>query len=221
MRRERPEPLIYTAWLRQLVRALAADELGEAFAGYWDLRRTVRRALFVEAALTRDRHWCDEVATPRAETCAERVALALDRALDEIAADLGPEIDDWRWGDLHKATFTHRVLTKVWGVRELADLTIESDGGDNTVNRGKTRGGTSEQPFAHTDGGGFRAVYNLANLDDSRFMIATGESGNFLSRHYGNLLEPWRDGRYIRISGRRDDVADTGIGVLTLRPAAR
>ncbi len=67
-------------------------------------------------------------------------------------------------------------------------MRIESDGGDHTVNRGKTQGGKSEQPFAHTDGGAFRAVYDLADLGNSRFMIATGQSGNFLSRHYSDLL---------------------------------
>jgi penicillin amidase len=214
MRRERPEPLIYTAWLRHLVRALAEDELGDAFVGNW------RRELFVEAALTRNRHWCDDVTTTREETCEERLALALTRALDEIAAELGPEMDAWRWGELHRATFAHRVLTRVWGLAKLADLRIESDGGDHTVSRGKTQGGESEQPFAHTDGGAFRAVYDLADLGNSRFMIATGQSGNFLSRHYSDLLEPWRDGRYIKISGQRDEIAGTAIGILSLQPAS-
>jgi penicillin amidase len=87
------------------------------------------------------------------------------------------------------------------------------------VNRGKTQGGKSEQPFAHTDGGGFRAVYDLADLGNSRFMIATGQSGNFLSRHYSDLLEPWRDGRYIKISGHRDEIMGKAPVILSLQPA--
>ena len=215
MRRGRPEPLIYAAWLRQLVRALAEDELGEAFAAYAKLGYS-RRATFVEAALARNRHWCDDVATAATETCDSRLALALDRALDEIAAAQGPDMAAWRWGASHRATFVHRILTQVPILRWLADLSIESDGGEHTISRGKFRGG-GDQPYAHVDGSGFRAVYDLSDLDRSRFMIATGQSGNLLSTHYRDLLRPWRDGRYLRIAGDPEEIA----GRLSLRPAAR
>ncbi len=65
--------------------------------------------------------------------------MALDWALDEITTALGPDMVAWRWGALHRATFTHRVLTHVPVIASLADLSIESDGGDHTVNRGTTR----------------------------------------------------------------------------------
>jgi penicillin amidase len=50
-------------------------------------------------------------------------------------------------------------------------------------------------------GPGYRAVYDLADLDNSRFMIATGQSGNLLSPLYGNLTQRWRDGKYLKLVG--------------------
>jgi penicillin amidase len=32
-------------------------------------------------------------------------------------------------------------------------------------------------------------------------MIATGQSGNPLSRHYGSLARRWRDGDYLKLTG--------------------
>ena len=221
MRRERPEPLLYTAWLRRLVVALAEDEIGEALlADYMGLvfRPDPR---FVETVLTRHRHWCDDIGTPMAESCEEQLAVALDRALDEITATLGADIHAWRWGALHQATFTHRVLTHVPVIAWLADLSIESDGGDHTVNNGKTRRDKSPDNFSHTNGSSYRAIYDLSDLDNSRFMIVTGQSGNFVSPHYRDLLRRWRDVRYIRIAGARDEVADKGIGTLLLVPPAQ
>jgi len=220
MRRERPEPLLYTAWLRQLVVPLAKDELGEALLA--DYVRLVFRPdpRFVETVLTRHHHWCDDIDTPKVETCEEQLAMTLDQALDKITTALGPDIESWRWGDLHRATFSHRVFTHVPVLRWLADLSIESDGGDHTVNRGSTGRDKLPDDFSHTDGSGFRVVYDLSDLDNSRFMIATGQSGNFLSRYYSNLLDRWRDGRYIRIAGRRDEIASTAIGMLSLQPAS-
>jgi penicillin amidase len=220
MHRERPEPLIYTAWLRNLVHGLAADEIGtEPVDRYLWLVHT-RAPLFVQSALTRDRHWCEDVGTPGKETCEAQLAQSLDRALDEISAVLGPDMDAWQWGALHQATFKHRVLTKIPLIRWWADLSIATDGGDHTVNRGMTAREQADNPYRHDDGSGLRAVYDLAELDNSRFMIATGQSGNILSRHYSDLLEPWRDGRYIQISGHRNEIAGTAIGTLSLQPAS-
>ena len=219
MRREHPEPLIYTAWLRHFVHLLAADKIGTTLVDEYLWQVINRAPLFVKSVLTDNRHWCNDVGTPREEICEAQLAQSLERALDEISAVLGRDMNTWQWGALHQATFTHTVLTKVPIARWWADLSIETDGGDHTVNRGMTARKQADNPYRHADGSGLRAVYDLAELDNSRFMIATGQSGNFLSGHYRDFLEPWRDGRYIRIAGRQDEIKRTAIGVLSLRPA--
>jgi len=221
MRRELVQPLIYAAWLRQLVAALADDEIGEKqVADYLGL---IARPgpLFVEEVLTRQEHWCDDVGTPQTETCPEILALTLERALNEIAGEFGADMTEWRWGEAHKATFTHPVLTHVPILAGWADLSIASDGGDFTVNAGTSRGGRPGTPFEHVIGAGFRAIYDLSNLDRSLFAIATGQSGNPLSPHYSDMLRRWRDGRYIRIAGSRDELTSRAIGTLQLMPARR
>jgi len=218
MRRARAEPLIYTVWLRHLVSAFAGDELGETLTAEY-LALVFRPApRFVETVLSSHPDWCNDVATPSEEFCNKPLALALDRALDKISAELGPDLDKWRWGAIHRATFPHRVLTKVPALRRWADLSIESDGGNHTVDRGSTARENTEKPFSHTDGSGYRAVYDLSNLESSSFMIATGQSGNVLSRHYGDLLRRWRDGQYIHIIGSQDHLRKTAIGTLILEP---
>jgi penicillin amidase len=64
-------------------------------------------------------------------------------------------------------------------------------------------------------------VYDLSNLDNSRFIIATGESGNLLSRHYSDLMDRWRDGQYISIARAEKEVVQARQGTLRLIPAAR
>ena len=212
MLRDRPEPLIYAAWLQQLMQTLAADELGPMFEDYGRSRPG-----FVIAALTRNRIWCDDVTTPALESCPERIALALDRALQEIAAKQGDDIERWRWGAVHQAAFIHRLFTHVPPLDRLANIMIETDGGNDTINRGLTaeRG---PNPFEHGFGAGFRAVYDLADLARSRFVIATGQSGNPLSPHYRDQLERWRDGGHIEIATTRDAARRQAASVLTLAP---
>jgi acyl-homoserine lactone acylase PvdQ len=52
-------------------------------------------------------------------------------------------------------------------------------------------------------------------------MIPAGQSGNPFSGHYADLLQPWRDGQYIRIAGSRESLAAAGLRRLVLTPAGQ
>ena len=97
----------------------------------------------------------------------------------------------------------------------LFETAIETGGGQETLNRGGLRlGGPAVGRFENRHAATLRAVYDLADLDGSRFMIAGGQSGNPLSPFYGNLVEAWRDGRYVRLTGEDNEAGSN----LVLRP---
>jgi len=197
MARTRPEPLLFYAWLRQLNRLLLADELGEDFA---DFARA--DAALVLRVLREGEAWCDDVTSPETETCDARIAEALTSALDELGQRFGKDMTTWRWGAAHLARFRHPVFSRLPVLAGLVDYEVEADGGSYTVNRGGVRlSGTGPAVFEDVHGPGYRAVYDLADLDRSRFMIATGQSGNPFSAHYGDLAERWRDGAYLALDG--------------------
>src|SRR5581483_6292032 len=52
--KDKIEPLIFTAWLRELNRTLLADKLGTAFDAYWNLHPEV-----IENILWQHPEWCD------------------------------------------------------------------------------------------------------------------------------------------------------------------
>ncbi len=124
-------------------------------------------------------------------------------------------MDDWRWGQAHMARLRHPVLGRIPLLGALTTRSIETDGGEDTVNRGGARlAGSDPQVFEHRHGATFRAVYDLAALDQSLFMITGGQSGNPLSPFYGNLAEAWRDGIYLKLDGKPKEIA----GRLLLEP---
>src|SRR3546814_6231147 len=107
----------------------------------------------------------------------------------------------WRWGERQGA----RVYLGLLGLRPMlsgrCSYSVAADGGNDTVNRAAARmAGGPDTLFEDVHGAGFRAVYDLENLDRSRFMIATGQSGNPLSRLYGNLTLRWRDGQTVSLA---------------------
>jgi penicillin G amidase len=200
------EPLLFAAWLLDLTHGIFADELGPAMAefGGWQAER-VRRVL------ADDRIWCDDIGTPEGESCADILAATLDQALDQLTTRLGPDMAAWRWGSLHQVRFAHPVFTYSPILRRIFDRTLPVDGDFYTLNRAAPR---SRGPdlFEAFHGAGLRAVFDLADLDRSHFIIATGQSGHILSPHYDDLLSEWRDGGFVTIVG------DEGAQRLVLTP---
>ncbi len=197
MERDQAAPLIFYAWIRELNRRLFADELGRIFGAF----QRPKMDLLVRT-LTEGQAWCDDTTTSPREDCAGQMARALEDALDLLEARFGQPLDRLRWGAAHIARFPHPILSRVPYFDDLFGYRVEADGGNNTLNKAGARfGGPVETLFADVHGPGYRAVYDLADLDRSRFMIATGQSGNPLSPLYGNLARRWRDGIYLKLDG--------------------
>jgi penicillin amidase len=218
MHRSRPEPLIFTAWLRAFNKSVYADELGGDFRQYWRLRPR-----FIDRVLTVWPQWCDRRGTPAKETCPELLSSSLAETLDHLAKLFGTDdIARWQWGEVHQARFDHMLFRGMPVISWLTDLKIPTDGGDYTVSRGATRPASEGSPHAHIHGAGYLlAIYDLKSPGNSRYVIATGQSGNPLSVHYRDFLKRWRDIAYVRLNESRDELERSARALYRFTPAAR
>jgi penicillin amidase len=212
----RPEPLIYSAWITELQRGLLADELGEPL---FDALASPNVPLMVR--ILRDKPgWCDDGGTVQTETCDDAVALALERALDWISWRNGPDMSKWQWGNEHFAVHRHPLFDRIPLLGNFASVRFVSDGGSQTLNRASPsyRG---NRPFDAVHGAGYRGIYDFSDLENSRFAMPLGQSGNMLSPWARNFVENWQSLSYIGIGGTRAETARTAIGTITLNPTAR
>ncbi len=212
----RPEPLIYNAWLVELQRGLLADELGP------DLFRDVERpdVPFILRVLRDRPKWCDDLGTKPTETCDDVIAAALERALDSIARRQGSQVESWQWGREHLAAHRHPLFDAIPLLRELASVRFTADGGTNTLNRAEPAYYGS-RPFEAVHGATYRGVYDFSDLDNSRFAIPLGQSGNMLSPYARSYVDRWQRLNYLEIPGTRAEAARTAVGTITLAPPAR
>ena len=211
-----PEPLLYAAWLRAVQDRLIRDDMGPLAREF-----THVEPLFIERVF-RDVNgasaWCDVLQSAPVETCADIASLALDDALLWVNEHHGDALESLRWGDAHQATHDHPVLGKAPVLKWFVNIRQSTSGGDNTLQRGRTRGGQGDMPFANVHGAGIRTVYDFADPDSSVFVISTGQSGHPLSRHYDDLGELWRRGEYTPMSLDPDLARAASVGVTTLMP---
>ena len=204
MAADRPEPLIYTAWIRAFGRALSLRMLGsdaEAFS------ETV--AEFLLFVLSRGGHWCGDGPDP----CPAVLARALEEAVAELVPAFGPDPAAWRWGEAHRVRFPHLLFQFLPGIGRWFGTELPTPGDAYTVLRAGVRL-NGPRPFENVHGASFRGVYDLADLDASRFVIAPGQSGHPLSRHYRDFAPLWLAGGHVTIPARPESV----VGTITLRP---
>jgi penicillin G amidase len=197
-------PLVLTAWYRELTRLVYADELGGLFADFWDLR--AQFMIKVMHGVDGQERWCDDVRTPERETC----AMLASRAFDLAAADLEKRYgapSSWRWGAAHAAAGDHRPFGAVPVLSDIFNVAPQTPGDSYSVDVGAITIRDEARPFANRHAPSLRAIYDLADLDRSRYMHSTGQSGNVMSPWYASLAERWAKVEYITIPARRDAIA--------------
>jgi penicillin amidase len=118
----------------------------------------------------------------------------------------------WRWGRPHAAAFPHPFFARIPVLNGLFLVAVPADGGTDTVNRGGMAIQDPDRPYRDRHGAGLRMILDFADLDSGRFIVVPGQSGNPMSHHYADLLEPWRRFSWLRLG------PDTSGDTLVLEP---
>ncbi|MFZ6761286.1 penicillin acylase family protein [Pseudoroseomonas sp. WGS1072] len=197
---DRPQPLIFNAWWPRAARLALAH--GGVPEGGWP--PTAEFLRFVLHPDGRGAHWCrpakagagagagaTEAAPPFAEggACAALAATALREAVADLARRFGPEPAAWRWGAAHQARLEHPLLRFLPVLGPWSGIVLPTAGDDHTISRGGMRG-----DFAHVQGAGLRAVFDLGDPEGAMAVIATGQSGHPLSPHWADQAPLWAGG---------------------------
>lgn len=185
MREDQTQPTLYNAWMvaffQEILNAHHVPAAATDAAEYWpDL---IHHSL-----------------SPGGETlcngdCTPLLRLSLQTARASLTQRLGADPSTWQWGKIHTLSFAPPALRAISILGPLATTTISTPGSNTTVGRG----GFSPQTFAMIHGAAFRGIYDLANLDQSRFTITPGQSGTPLSPLATNFIQHWQTNHPIQI----------------------
>ncbi|MGH9855530.1 MAG: penicillin acylase family protein, partial [Blastocatellia bacterium] len=159
---------------------------------------------------------------------------SLEEAVKEARERLGDDPSKWRWGALHVAPFTHSLATNEATIRlamsefgkgltalpTIAEWrgmfnlpSVERGGDGNTVNS------ASGPNFRQSHGASFREILDVSDWDRSVATSVPGQSGQPGSKHYGDLLPLWAEGKYFPLLYSNQKVEAMAKERLTLEPA--
>jgi len=189
MSRDSAGALIYAVWIDEVTRAILMPKLGETRFKALFGKRSFRPA--IEGILaTQDPSWCGVTG------CQALMNKALDSALDKIVSMQGDKVSAWNWGRAHPALSSHRPFGNVKALAGFFDVVGPSGGDGFTVNVGQYWTHSATMPFATRHAASMRAVYDLANLDESGFIYQTGQSGHPFSSRYQDMKDEWGQVKY-------------------------
>ncbi|MEL6966412.1 MAG: penicillin acylase family protein [Pseudomonadota bacterium] len=189
-------PLIMAALFREAHKVVFQDDLKSAYGA--SLRRPASSLLRV-LAQGGARDWCDDATTAAAESCGQTLGKAVDAALSDLRSRFGEDPSAWRYGAAHTVYNEHRPFSRVWPLSLLFTIENPTSGGAYALLRAKPDIANKRNPYRAVHGAGYRAVYDFSDLDASRFIQSTGQSGHVMSQHYSDLAKLWAEGRYVTI----------------------
>jgi penicillin G amidase len=201
-------PTVFLTWLRYLHEALARDELGDVL---WS--RAVDEALppiVFQVLAGRHTDWCNTPGSRASGECRAVVRQGLTRAAQRLEDTLGPDPQRWLWRDTSQVEHPHQLFSGLPILGKLFSSTSAYPGGPDTLMIkyvGVRDAPRFTQAFFSSS---FQAVYDLADLEQSRFMLSTGQSGHFRSTYYDNFLQRFASGERFTLPTDRQDLQLVG-----------
>ncbi len=147
---------------------------------------------------------------------AEEMALALQSVMHRLGRG-GSSPKSWAWGRLRQLMLRHPLGKHSKLLGRIFNLGPAPCGGDtNTINQ------ASAQPLDPLASpliiASMRAVIDVGEWGNSRFVLPAGQSGNPFSPHYSDLFPLWQRGEGVPIAWTADEVREATVETLELTP---
>ncbi|QSX79613.1 penicillin acylase family protein [Agrilutibacter solisilvae] len=211
MRADSQAAAIFSVWMRHFRQRV----FGAALQGSWEQQPANRilrglqedvpldylRTLAGESsARNGGSTWCDDAGTPAPETCEEALADSQKSALWELYKLKGDwSMASWRWDGVQRTAYDHTPFSDFKPLDRIFQRRIGNGGSAGSIN-------VAASDFKGADGylqkfgPGFRQIIALRGARTSHYyMNSTGQSGNFMSPHYDDMVVPFRDARFLTL----------------------
>ncbi|MDO4259001.1 MAG: penicillin acylase family protein [Actinomycetaceae bacterium] len=209
---------IMAALHSHLSNEIAGDELGQFALATPQIKNLLAQP---------DHPLWDDTRTPEKESVDDILRQAFTSADKDLTAQMGENIQQWRWGSIHKETPEHQIFGTEGVpsfIRDYFNGTArEVGGGDDIPNANAWMPFVSENgtvKYEVISGGSMRMVVDMSNSNTALWISPTGNSGHPLSPHYEDQNETWAKGEFYVWPHSPSAVEEHATGTLTLSPAA-
>jgi penicillin G amidase len=202
------------AWRHLLARIfdeLPADHQPDGGERWWEVVRWL--------LTTPSSPWWDDHTTPATESMNDILSAAMGDAVHELSDQLGSDPAAWRWGDLHTLLLANESFGQS-GVAPIEWLfnrgPLPASGGGGTVN---ATDWTAPAGYQVDWVPSMRMIVDLSDLDGSRWVQLSGNSGHAFHPNYADQIDLWRTGQNLPMPWTRGNIESAAQHVQTLEPS--
>jgi penicillin amidase len=202
-------PALYAQFMNFFPEEVFRDELEEDFRSFdFYFRRKMAGTLRILS--DPEAHWFDNIGTNEREKRDDVIKNALLKAYNRLDWLYGSP-ESWDWSKMNAIRYQH-PLGRFFLFRFFNLGSHPSSGNAFTVKVNYVT------PQRTSWSASYRQIIDLADWDNSRCVITSGQSGHFMSRFYGNQVSLWMEGNYHPMVFSPDAVEKNAWATLILRP---
>ena len=203
------EPALFSVFIEVLSQEIFSDELGEDYEDFnlWNRRK---RSGLLRIISSPDSSWWDDKNTEEIETWEEIVIRSMKKSYDFLIKKEGSP-EKWNWEHMHSLRYQH-ILGQVFFFRFLNSGAFPVSGDRFTVKS------SFSKKYETTHAASSRLIVDLSDWANSVCVLASGQSGHFLSRFYKNQISLWLEGQYHPMLFNSQDIEQSSLGVWLLKP---
>ncbi|PWB71301.1 MAG: penicillin acylase family protein [Anaerolineales bacterium] len=162
--------------------------------------------------------WDDRSTTDVIETRDDIIVKSFEQGVAELDKLLGKDPLQWRWGDLHAATFRNGTLGES-GIGLIESLfnrgPYPTGGGEAIVN---ATGWSVKDGYETNWLPSMRMIVDLGDLNNSVTVHTTGQSGHAYHPHYDDMAPMWANVEYYSMLWSEQAIMNNAEGHLILNP---
>jgi len=194
-----------------------ADELGEENFKAYLATHTAKTSL---NAFLQNEHsvWWNNILTKEVqESRTAIISKAYDQTITELLDQLGKDVDRWEWGRVHFVEHVHPIGRKKPFNMFFNAGPYPVPGGPEVINQ-IAMPLNGEGVYKSTYGPAMRIVLDFADIENSKSILPTGQSGNIMSRHYYDQAIMYNSGKSRKQKMNRKEIDNNKMGRLMLQP---
>ncbi len=209
-------PTVFHATINEMVANTFKNRLGDELYRHYIKNISVTFNAMRNLVARGNSTWFDDPDTLEVEGMGDVFVKSFKGAVRYLGDQMGSDVDDWIWGELHTLTFYHPIGKFSSFMAYFLNIGPFPTGGSiATVNPHPYR---LTNPWEAYHGASMRYIIDFSNMKNSLRVIPAGISGNFMSPHYSDQTKLWLDGKYRPFVLDRQSVDEDARYSLTMLP---
>ena len=202
-------PTVYYKWIYHLLEQGLADDLGnqqfEELMGTFLQKRSLPKLIQNDSSM-----WWDNQQTDQREFLEDIAQSSWKTAVQELQQEWGNQPNQWKWGKVHQLTHKHqftKTSPELGPLLNVGPFAVNS--GDEVIN--KLNFALNGDKILEVLGGpAMRIAIDFDDVENSKSILPTGQSGNPLSSHYRDQAEMFAKEQWRKQKMDADEIKTEG-----------